>query len=297
MIQINSNDINQSEWDHEIAVSNRMVFSTSAYLSALSTNWFVLKSDQSAEKTNAIAISTTQIGKIASVYVPVFSRQNDPIQNDEHFMNEVLSQLKSQFKLGEFRTSSEVKQHHPTRKVYQEIQDKLTPNTRAKRMFKKAESAGIQIRKTETSEKLEELIYTELNQKVQAINKQAMLRFGALIQAMQANKQLTIYGIFHNEKLVGGMYFIDHNNRRLYLKGACLPEFRDLGGMYACMKQAIEEALQQQFVFDFGGSSVEGVRAFNLNFGGKDVEYFVYNWDHSPTWFQFLRKLKKKLLR
>jgi hypothetical protein len=80
------------------------------------------------------------------------------------------------------------------------------------------------------------------------------------------------------------------------LKGAANDKARNQGLMYACMKNEIENTLQEGKIFDFGGSSIEGVKRFNLNFGSDDIEYYEYEWNHAPWWWRLLKYIRKKIM-
>ena len=93
-------------------------------------------------------------------------------------------------------------------------------------------------------------------------------------------------------KIVAGIILIEFNGVLLYLKGASFSDFKKNGAMYALMDFAIAYAQQNNLIFDFGGSSAEGVRRFNLNLGGIDIQYGVYQSEKTPIWFKGLKRIK-----
>ncbi|MNY52863.1 hypothetical protein D3C86_1885730 [compost metagenome] len=80
----------------------------------------------------------------------------------------------------------------------------------------------------------------------------------------------------------------------LYLKGTTTEEAKKSGGMYKLIFTAIEYAHAGQKTLDFGGSNVESVRRFNLNFGAEDVVYSQLSWNNAPLWWKLVKKIRDK---
>jgi lipid II:glycine glycyltransferase (peptidoglycan interpeptide bridge formation enzyme) len=130
-----------------------------------------------------------------------------------------------------------------------------------------------------------------LSAKISEFTSENLSRLHNLVSNLALNERLTCFGIFSDGKLEGGMFFMETNTKRMYLKGAARKLTRDSGGMYLCMHYAIQEAIQEQKKFDFGGSEVEGVRRFNQNLGGIDQHYYIYDWNKTPFWFKWSKQL------
>ena len=62
--------------------------------------------------------------------------------------------------------------------------------------------------------------------------------------------------------------------------------------MYLALNTAIENAIDANKNFDFGGSKVEGVKGFNHNLGGKNVVYYLYENVNYPWWYRLMKKMK-----
>ena len=80
-----------------------------------------------------------------------------------------------------------------------------------------------------------------------------------------------------------------------YIKGGARTDAKEEGAMYAMMQEAIQYALENQCVLDFGGSNVSGVQRFNKSFGAKDIFYHSLHWDTTPKWFRWIKAIKKGL--
>ena len=100
-----------------------------------------------------------------------------------------------------------------------------------------------------------------------------------------------------NDVILGGVVCFEFNNRLLYVKGAVDTKTRSNGGMYLAMNAAIEYAHVNNFVFDFGGSNLDGVKTFNYNLGGKDQNYTMNILDSGPVWFKWIKQLKHRFVR
>jgi hypothetical protein len=78
------------------------------------------------------------------------------------------------------------------------------------------------------------------------------------------------------------------------LKGACFEEEKKQGAMYGLMDFAMQKFALNYNTFDFGGSAIEGVANFYKKFGAQDCTYYDFHLNKMPTWFQTLKKIKKK---
>ena len=96
---------------------------------------------------------------------------------------------------------------------------------------------------------------------------------------------------------MGGVWTLETDSTVLYLKGTTTEEAKKSGGMYKLMLTAIEDAGSKGKVFDFGGSNVESVRRFNLNFGAEDVVYSQLSWNNAPFWWRIVKTIRDKWIK
>ena len=139
------------------------------------------------------------------------------------------------------------------------------------------------------------MIEKELSSKVEVFQSDSKKCIERLVENLKSKSLIKTYGFYQSNDLVGGMIFILAQNRTIYLKGAAIESARSQGLMYACMNNEIEKTLQEGKIFDFGGSSIAGVKRFNMNFGSDHIEYFEYEWNHAPWWWRLLKNVRKKM--
>ncbi|MFT7344465.1 MAG: lipid II:glycine glycyltransferase (peptidoglycan interpeptide bridge formation enzyme), partial [Lentimonas sp.] len=103
-----------------------------------------------------------------------------------------------------------------------------------------------------------------------------------------------IIGIYENDQLQAALILMIENGKTVYLKGAASQEVKLKGGMYLMMQEAVEKAIERGDTFDFGGSRIDGVRKFNLSFGGEDCRYYRYSWSNGPLYYRLIKKLRNR---
>lgn len=284
---IKRDNIDIQKWDALVKRSSDDFFSYSWYLDALSENWCVITNE---EYSKGIAIPFTSKLGVKLGYIPVFSRYTEwlgPVMGD------VFTELmNSNFKGYELRCKQQLGLENARLNVHQEIREggERKLGSQAKRMLKKAEKKEYEIVESDDYQFALNLIGEELSGKFKGVDQNAVDRMRKLCNKaldQEALKVITIEG-------VGAIICLVSNKKTLYLKGTATEEGKKNGAMYYLMNHAIEFSLENNSVFDFGGSNVGGVKQFNHNLGGKDVEYFGYSKDSSPFWYKLLRKLKHR---
>jgi len=288
---IHQSALDKSRWDQLVADNSARIFSCSWYLDACAQDWYVLVD---ADFQNGIALPFTEKLGIRVLYPPVFMRELDFIGTDMHFQREAQQLIRDSFPAGQFQTTQPWNISPFTERIYQQISGPYKLNQQAIRMVRKAGKSALEIRKTNDWPAIYAIICAELSDKISEFNPANLRRLQALLQQLEAHGQLHSYGIFNGQELTGGLLFMQQADRLTYLKGAAMPASRDAGGMYLGMEQAIQYAQSQELHFDFGGSSVPGVRRFNLNMGGTDKTYFSYNWDRTPWWFKLTKSVYRR---
>lgn len=287
--------LDKKSWNELVSKNSSDLFSYSWYLDACATDWCVLVDD---EWKNGIALPFASHLGIENTAPAIFGRTLDFIGNDSSFQANAWIEIQKRFKLGRLQMERKIdfSAVNPTlkisvsEKVHQTIESENKLGSQAKRMLKKAKKSGILIQETSDWRGIIAIAETELSAKISEFNAENLNRLRNLTQALSDTNQLICLGIFEGNQLTGGMLFARTPTINLYLKGAALPEAKKNGGMYLCMHEFIEKTKAENKIFDFGGSSVEGVQRFNYNLGGKDKTYFIYEWDFAPWWYQLAKK-------
>lgn len=287
---LKSNELNKKKWD-ELS-HNSTYYSKSYFLDAVAKNWGAyVDSDYS----KGFALVYNEFLGVKIIYPVFLGRGIEFLNLSQTEINDAIIQVKQEFKIGDLNSEFELKSlRNPSKKKYQIYSQKHNYNTQSKRMLKKVQGLGFKI-KDAPFEQILPIIYTELKEKVKELTPENFIRLKNTIENFSNENKLLSIGIFDEQnKLEGGLFFYNDNERITYITGASKFEARKIGGMYLAMDYVIQLALKEEKTVDFGGSNMESVRRFYCSLGGEDHIYFSYNWDNSPFWFKILRKIKKK---
>ena len=97
-------------------------------------------------------------------------------------------------------------------------------------------------------------------------------------------------GLLLNGELVAGAYFVQYNNRLLYLKGFRRFSTDNDGGMFLLFDSTVKENCDQSLILDFGGSNNLNVRQFFKGFGAEDSVYLHLKKNEMPKIIRWLKK-------
>ncbi len=284
--------IDTKKWDALVLSStDNAVFSLSTYLDAVAENWCVLTDD---EYSKGIALPYTVRLGIKVVYTPIFVRYLEWFGDEIKKIETIKSIIQNEFQQGQLSSTLTFENKKSDEFIFQiiEIQAEQLINSQAKRMLSKFDKADFTIQLDADEEEIIKIIKAELPQKVKSLNDKSLTSLEALVKSLKKNELLKVVAVKKENTVVGGLFLVEFNQSLLYLKGAFTSDSKKEGAMYGVMKYAIELSKEHKKRFDFGGSRVEGVRRFNVNLGGKDVNYHSYEWDNSPLWFKILKRTK-----
>ena len=261
-------------------------FSYAWYLDATAENWCVLVNDNYSA---GIALPYSKRLGVETLYTPIFVRYIEWL-GDKRELKTCETFIRKRFKNIHISMRQKVLGVGYSAFVFQV----LNPNkerrigSQAKRMLKKAVKNDIQVTKSNNYLRIFEVINIELKNKITGIDKDSLKTLDRLFEAASKEKVLRSYEIEN----CGGIVCLAHEGQMLYLKGTVLSRTKEVGGMYKALNNAINEAHENKMIFDFGGSRVDGVKRFNHNLGGEDVEYYSYKVDKTPFWFKFARRIR-----
>ena len=115
-------------------------------------------------------------------------------------------------------------------------------------------------------------------------------RLHSLLIELKQRKLGKIYECWLENELVASACFSITNNRIIYIKGGSTPRGREVGAMHLIMDEVIHLNSNSNFIFDFGGSSIEQVARFNHSFGATDYEYPRLYRNNLPFFVKLLKK-------
>lgn len=285
---IERENIDVQKWDDLVRTNNGDVFSYSWYLDALADHWCILIDDA---YTKGIAIPYTKKVGVKLANIPIFSRYIEWFGSTG--VSTQLNQLLYDHFMGyDLRIKQDLELDNRSELVYQGIPaDQMQEvGSQATRMLKKAGKENYSVEVVDSLDTAFALIENELKGKFQGVDKYSVERLKTLCIDAQKRGGLKVFEITDHAAII----CVEIGNRLLYLKGTAEEVFKKNGAMYLLMHTAIEYASEKGLNFDFGGSNVEGVKRFNHNLGGKDVQYYGFFMDRSPTWYKFIRGLKHR---
>lgn len=275
----------KQQWDELVLRHGAAVFSESIYLDATSEHWAILYTN---DFRAGIVCPYAVKGGVKVLVTPFFNRYaewiGEPVPEEE-----IIRALKNEFPVADLQVGNGFSQN---RRVYQRLETgKLKLNQQAKRSLNKA--ADYTVTNEVNIPQLMDLLKGELANRIHGINDTTLQVLEKLVSTYQ-DTRLRQFNLYRGNQWLGGMWILENGSTVLYLKGTTTEEAKKSGGMYRLMLTAIEYAHSQQKTFDFGGSNVESVRRFNLNFGAEDVVYSQLSWNNAPLWWKFLKKIRDK---
>ncbi len=285
-------ELNAQKWDELVErTPQSSVFSSSFYLDEVSENWCVLVNEN---YTTGLALPYSVRAKRKILYTPIFVSYLEVLGEKPIDYSEFQTIILAVFKTIEIEFKQAVLGESNDRFLVQLLPDNAKRKGQVNRMLNKVKRAELEIIQATNWEEVYAIVHAELVNKFSGMTCSSMKRLFMTYSSAQEKNLLRTFEIRRQTECVGGIICIEKNGKLLYSKGASDTDARDNGGMYAAIDAAITYASEHELQFDFGGSRVEGVRRFNVAFGGEDLEYYNYRIDNSPHWFRWVRKLKKR---
>ncbi len=280
--------INTTKWNALVTAKlGHSIFSHSYYLDEVAENWCIITdSDYSC----GIAIPYTKRLGTKCFTTPIFVRYLEWFGSQSNW--EIAANLiENSFSGGSFQVPKNLVNHQLERN-FQIVEGDRKLSSQAKRMLAKAKDYKVEIANESEILSILKIIESELPSRISTLNTRNIAILSQLVLNLGQKNYVKSFVIKSERKIVAGIILIEFNGVLLYLKGASFSDFKKNGAMYALMDYAIVHAQQNNLIFDFGGSSAEGVRRFNLNLGGVDIQYGVYHSDKMPFWYKGLKRIK-----
>ncbi len=87
----------------------------------------------------------------------------------------------------------------------------------------------------------------------------------------------TVVQIYSKQELVSESYFIEFNNRVIYLMGYTVANYLKLSVSSLAFEKIIKNYANSNKILDFEGGSIPGIAQFYLSFGAQKKEYYVFS--------------------
>lgn len=283
-LKADSKEIKQ-QWDDLVSLHGASVFSESVYLDATSEHWMIL---YTTDFQSGMACPYVIKGGVKVLVTPFFNRFVEWI-GDAVPEEEIIRALKTEFPVADLQLGNGFTQNQ---RIYQRLEPgKLKLNQQAKRSLNKA--AAYRVTNEVNIPLMIGLLKGELANRIHGINETTLSVLEKLASEYSGSR-LVQFNLYREAEWLGGIWILETDSTVLYLKGTTTEEAKKSGGMYQLILTAIEYAHSRQKIFDFGGSNVESVRRFNLNFGAEDVVYSQVSWNNAPMWWKLLKKIRDK---
>ncbi len=297
-------NINKQKWDTCIGnSSNTSIFVYSWYLDIVSENWSALiLNDYEA----VFPIVSKSKYKISYLYQPYFTRYFGvyfQLRFDEKIVNEFINAILEKYKyidicLHESNITKNNELEIKNRKFqsldlkfpYVTIQKSYSEN--AKRNVKKAVKASLKVEQDISPEKIVSLFKTTKGGDLEIFNAKDYAVLINLMNYCIKNNKGQSFAVYDGDILCAAAFFMFNNNIFTYLKSGLTDEGKAKGAMYFLMDYFIKENSGNDYLLDFGGSSVESVAQFYKKFGAKDCVYLQIKKNKLPRLAKWIKKLK-----
>jgi hypothetical protein len=293
-------DINLQKWDECILRSkSSQIFGCSFYLDACCPDWSALiLNDYEA----VFPISIKEKYFIKHITQPYFVRHfgiyTDDLSLDVAPWIHVLTKLARYFNFNVFNNTTDFSSEFKSdEKKYQSLNlnhnyetlkknysdshlRKIKKISPLETSFVEISDYSIYINEFKTTVAEKKLNYSESH-------------FTTLLQLMNAlpkHCNVISRGLLLNGELVAGAYFVQYNNRILYLKGFRKFNTENDGGMFLLFDSIIKENSNLPSTLDFGGSNNSNVRQFFKGFGAEDSVYLHLKKNELPSMIRWIKK-------
>jgi hypothetical protein len=289
---IKSINLDKKKWNELVLMHNGSYFSFTNFLDAVAKNYAVISDEN---YTKGFVIVYNEFSKIKIIYPPIFGRITEFFNMSNSEIQDELKKIKTEFKIGLIQSKLILDIENKTCKKYQQLDNEIKLSSQAKRMIKKAEKNGITIKNCDSKEFIP-ILKSSLYGKIKSMSSADWEKLNLLCNKLSFDDKIISLGIYNIKgNLCGGVIFSLTNDKIHYILGGALEKERLNGGIYFAMQEAVKIGLASSKKIDFGGSNIDSIRQFYLNFGGSDVEYYTYSWDNSPVYFKIMRKIYKKI--
>lgn len=301
------NQIDKSKWDATITECGN-IYAYSWYLDIVHPEWEALVED---DYQSVMPLTGGKKFGVSYLFQPYFVQQlgvfsKTPLSQDktEAFLNSIPKKYRfTEIRLNESNTFDNkiqgVDYHRNVlldlNRSYEEIRANYHNNT--KRNLAKAESNNLQILETVIPYHVVALFRDNRGALLDKWGDAEYNIMTNLAQVAQNRKSAFILGV--TEKGVGQLIcaaiFMKTNSRITFLFSGLTEEGKQRQAMTYLLDQVIQRYANKPITFDFEGSDDENLARFYLGFGGEEVKYPSYTFNHlSPIGKGLLSLWKRK---
>jgi hypothetical protein len=261
------------------------------YLDATADHWSGVVSNDYA---TIFPVTYTKKLGVKQFYQAFFTRQFE-VMGDGFDLTNAIKFIEDEFKFISFRSEQILQLNQKTAVRQHQIIDfkvGFKYSTNAKRLIKKS-NKFYTYKAISNLTPFVSLIKQILVDKIKEFTPQNILKLEKLMASAMRNNKGECIGVFDKNQFVGAGFFLKDKNTITYLKGVSTEESKKNGAMYGLLDHVINENQSNYSIFDFGGSTVEGVASFFKKFGATNKNYYEYTINQLPLWFSIIKKLKR----
>ncbi len=118
-------------------------------------------------------------------------------------------------------------------------------------------------------------------------------------QCLDLQKGFLIATLNSSGQIISAAFFSCYRSRIIYHLSCSNPQGRKFDGMYAILRNVIENYASTGYDLDFEGSMIPGVAYFMKGFGSREEPYYLYTWNRHLICkvVNILRQLKARLMK
>ncbi len=297
------NNIDKEKWDKCIEKSAAAnIFVHSWYLDVVCENWSALiLNDYEA----VFPVASRSKYKISYLYQPFFTRYFGVYTQGKASValtKEFLSAIPEKFRYMEFclyQDKLDAKSFEIKERLYQKLDLAISYegirkgySENAVRSIKKSIKAGLTIREGIAPEMIVSLFRTTKGDELEVFKPNDYKVLIRLMKECLSKGKGRSVAVYDGETLSAAAFFMESDQRFIYLKSGITEEGKAKGAMYYLIDHVIKENCGRLKELDFGGSSVENIARFYKKFGAKDCVYLQLKKNTLPGIVNWVRSLK-----
>lgn len=283
---LRNEDIDRRKWDETISRSfNGIVYAYSWYLDIVSPEWEALVKD---DYKSVMPLTWRKKFGIHYLFQPFFTQQLGVFSTeklDVGLVSEFLNAIPTHFKFAEvnlntfnyseelgFSVKSNLTHELDLIESYENIQKNYSQNL--KRNLKKAEANKLQTNISNQPEPVVKLFRENRGASVSNLKEQDYKVLVQLIyNAVHRGKARVINVTNEQNELCAGAFFIESNNKTIFLFSGLTEAGKELGAMPFLIDSHIRQNACKNLTLDFEGSNDENLARFYKSFGAKECVY------------------------
>ena len=282
---LNHSEIDKTKWDNCIANSfNGIIYAYSWYLDVLCESWDALIM---GDYEYVFPITYRKKYGIHYLYQPFFNQQLGVFTTkklSEEIVDAFISAIPDKFKYihinlnkfnklsrNDFKYKSNITCELYLIGSYEEIRKNYSENLI--RNIKNANKNKLIISNEVSPEQIINLFRKNKGKEIKNLKENDYEKLKKLFSVIQSKGKGHIWAAFKDDKLCAGIFFIESNNKIIFLFSGSNKLAHKTGAMSFLVDSFIQKNAQRNLTLDFGGSNNANLARFYKSFGSKEYSY------------------------